>query len=289
MNGRVDRHVLVEYNRKLENIISRKDSQTSTQVIDILNILQNLQIDPLLIRNAKIILTINNLRRTLEDRHVIDLSKKLLISWKNAVMAENTEIRDFLMNGWTERTENVGRKLKYKDQLRMIITRGTNDENRIKSREFLSKALMSENSPNEDLLKIAKIGVEIENFIFLEFKNTDNKYKTRIRSRISNLGDDNNPKLREQVLKGRISPEEVAKMSSEELASDRMKQLRSRFSKEALSENILPEVYGTTSDLLKCPECKKNTCSYNQVQIERADEPMTTFCLCISCGHRWRF
>lgn len=51
--------------------------------------------------------------------------------------------------------------------------------------------------------------------IFLEFKNTDMKYKNKIRSRILNLKDSRNPKLRENVLLGLIEAERLAKMTPE--------------------------------------------------------------------------
>lgn len=51
--------------------------------------------------------------------------------------------------------------------------------------------------------------------IHLEFKNTDQKYKARIRSRVANLKDKKNPKLKEGVIMGLIPPERIANMSAE--------------------------------------------------------------------------
>ena len=51
--------------------------------------------------------------------------------------------------------------------------------------------------------------------IFEEFKNTDYKYKNRIRSRVANLKDSKNPALKENVLRGLIPPESIAKMTAE--------------------------------------------------------------------------
>lgn len=51
--------------------------------------------------------------------------------------------------------------------------------------------------------------------IFLELKNTDMKYKNRVRSRISNLKDAKNPNLRRNVLCGNVSPERISKMTAE--------------------------------------------------------------------------
>ena len=51
--------------------------------------------------------------------------------------------------------------------------------------------------------------------IFNEFKNTDSKYKNRVRSRVANLKDQRNPQLRQNVLIGLISPERIAGMTAE--------------------------------------------------------------------------
>ena len=37
-----------------------------------------------------------------------------------------------------------------------------------------------------------------------------------------------------------------------------------------------------------CPKCGAHRAYYQQLQIRSADEPMTTFYRCVSCGHNWR-
>lgn len=37
-----------------------------------------------------------------------------------------------------------------------------------------------------------------------------------------------------------------------------------------------------------CKRCKNNECSYYELQTRSADEPMTTFVQCLTCGHQWR-
>jgi len=51
--------------------------------------------------------------------------------------------------------------------------------------------------------------------IFQEFKDTNAKYKQRIRSRVSNLRDAKNPLLKLKVLSGQISPDKFATMPTE--------------------------------------------------------------------------
>ena len=46
-------------------------------------------------------------------------------------------------------------------------------------------------------------------------RSTNNKYKTRIRSRVSNLGDLKNPGLKQNVLSGGISIERISTMPTD--------------------------------------------------------------------------
>ena len=44
---------------------------------------------------------------------------------------------------------------------------------------------------------------------------------------------------------------------------------------------------GTTTKLLKCGKCKKNNCTFFEMQTRSADEPMTVFVTCNECGNRY--
>ncbi|XP_075539859.1 transcription elongation factor S-II-like [Dermacentor variabilis] len=157
---------------------------------------------------------------------------------------------------------------------------------RLKCRELLSSALKCEDMPED--CDVDGQAAKIEESIYNEFGDTNNKYKNRVRSRVSNLKDSKNPALRLNVLHGAIEPECIARMTAEEMASDDMKQLRQRLTKEAINDHQMATTGGTKTDLLKCGKCRKNNCTYNQVQTRSADEPMTTFCFCNECGHRWK-
>ena len=64
----------------------------------------------------------------------------------------------------------------------------------------------------------------IEDKIFEKNKQTNPKYKAQVRSRVFNLKDKKNPSLRENVLCGTIKPEKLAIMTSEEMASDEVRE-----------------------------------------------------------------
>lgn len=38
----------------------------------------------------------------------------------------------------------------------------------------------------------------------------------------------------------------------------------------------------------RCPKCRDNQCDFYEMQTRSADEGMTMFITCLTCGHRWR-
>ncbi|KFZ57303.1 Transcription elongation factor A protein 2, partial [Podiceps cristatus] len=149
----------------------------------------------------------------------------------------------------------------------------TCDAVRNKCREMLTTALQAD----DDYIAIGAdcehIAAQIEEYIltvrgFLEglhVKNTDMKYKNRVRSRISNLKDSKNPELKKNVLCGAITPEQIAVMTSEEMASNELKEIRKAMTKEAIREHQMAKTGGTQTDLFTCGKCKKKNCTYTQV------------------------
>lgn len=54
-----------------------------------------------------------------------------------------------------------------------------------------------------------------------------------------------------------------------------------------MEQKYFPKVEANT-DSFQCNKCKNNKCSYYQAQTRSADEPMTTFVTCLTCGARWK-
>lgn len=168
----------------------------------------------------------------------------------------------------------------------------TTSEVRLKCRQLLTEALrkpLAKELMQEPFLEEEILAGRIEECIYQEFKQTDMKYKNRVRSRVSNLGDPKNPYLRLNVLRGDLAPEKIAKMTADEMASDELKKEREKYTKEAINDHQMTLTSGTKTSEIKCPACKKYNVTYNQVQTRSADEPMTTFCYCNECGKRWKF
>lgn len=62
---------------------------------------------------------------------------------------------------------------------------------------------------------------------------------------------------------------------------------RRKWLEEAYPKHIKALDDGVES-ILKCGKCKQHKVDYYQKQTRGADEPMTCFCTCLNCGHRWR-
>lgn len=163
------------------------------------------------------------------------------------------------------------------------------DAVRIKCRELLESSIKADGEYPEGCSPPFELAEELEDSIFSEFRETNMRYKNRIRSRVANLKDTKNPALRTNFISGAITAQKLAKMTPEEMASDEMRKLRDKFVKEAINDAQLATVQGTETDMLKCGKCRQKKCTYNQIQTRSADEPMTTFVLCTNCGNRWKF
>lgn len=255
----------------------------------------------------------NELRKCSKDEEVITLSKTLIKNWKkcltptakettstsNANSSKSSLKASSVSSNSNSSSKKSDSKKEDKDKDRgngnkiqasfPSSSNSMTDAVRLKCREMLSNAIKMEGETPEGCQSPAELAEELEDAIFAEFKNTDMRYKNRVRSRVANLKDSKNPTLRTNYMSGAVTAQKLAKMTPEEMASDEMKKLRDKFVKEAINDAQLATVQGTETDLLKCGKCKKRNCTYNQIQTRSADEPMTTFVLCNACGHRWKF
>lgn len=140
-------------------------------------------------------------------------------------------------------------------------------------------------APN-DILQLAK---SLEQEVFLSFRRKiDAGYKRRIQSLFLNLKDKSNPTLRKRVVAGEISTARLATMSSSEMASEERKAQDEAIQQENIRKAMVSKAPRSISDQLTCVKCGQKKVTYTQAQTRSADEPMTTFCACESCGHLWK-
>lgn len=150
----------------------------------------------------------------------------------------------------------------------------------------------------DEILHNEKSSINLEkgifNFALNEAKNRkvvkkwDNPYFVqiyvdRLRSILNNL---TNPVLLEQISSGAIKSQTVAFMTHQEMRPEKWDELITAKSKR--DENKFENNLEAATDTFTCRKCKSNKCTYMQLQLRSADEPMTTFVTCLSCGNRWR-
>jgi len=119
-------------------------------------------------------------------------------------------------------------------------------------------------------------------------KKWDNQYFVqiyidRLRSIYINL---KNPEILEQIKSESIQAHTVAFMTHQEMRPDKWKEL--------IDQKIIKDKYKfennveASTDTFTCRKCKGNKCTFYNLQTRSADESMTCFVQCISCGNRWK-
>ncbi|XP_047457513.1 transcription elongation factor A protein 2 [Mugil cephalus] len=300
--------------KKLDKMVHKKNTDGA---LDLLRELKNMKMSLETLQSTRVGMSVNAVRKQSSDEEVQTLAKTLIKAWKKLLDGSEGKSEEKKKNeGSPVRSSSTSKDSEGSDKSCKKSTETptppstpttpttptlpprvttfppapvTTDNVRNKCRELLVAALQTDDDHKTIGVDCDHLAAQIEEQIFQEFKSTDMKYKTRLRSRISNLKDQKNPDLRRNVLCGNISPQRIACMTAEEMASAELKQIREALTKESIREHQLSKVGGTETDMFICNKCHGKSCTYTQVQTRSADEPMTTFVLCNSCGNRWKF
>ncbi|XP_020893810.1 transcription elongation factor A protein 1 [Exaiptasia diaphana] len=290
--------------KQLEKIVGQdKGAMDPVAARDLLKKLKDLPITLECLQKTRIGMSVNTLRKKSDNGDVQTMAKSLIKSWKKLLPEKSSEKDSKQDNNKPPSNEKSSRStspaLSTKSDssetssLEKKITSFppatvTKDSVRDKCREMIQNSL-NVTEGFEAIMSAEEAASRCENCIFEEFKDTNVKYKQRIRSRVNNLRDPKNPMLKVRLLGGEITPERFATMSSEEMACDELKKLRQEFTKEGIKEAQMAKNAGTETSLFKCGKCGQRKTTYNQLQTRSADEPMTTFVYCMNCGNRWKF
>lgn len=136
---------------------------------------------------------------------------------------------------------------------------------------------------------ILTCAMAVETAAFSAFgPETNDAYKSKIRSLFQNLKNKSNLALRVRVLNGDIPPDRFVRMTHEELKSAERRAEDEKLATENMREAMVPQAERSVSSSLQCGKCGQRKVSYSQAQTRSADEPMTTFCECTVCGKRWK-
>ena len=119
----------------------------------------------------------------------------------------------------------------------------------------------------------------------------ENDYMKHLRTRILLLKDKNNPNLKVSVFLGTQSIEDFAQKPVDELNSEEQKKKReagAEWTAKAMDTGFMMNNMDAKDSEFTCNKCGKKKIMTSQKQMRSADEPMTTFLFCITCGNRWK-
>ncbi|KAL1813896.1 hypothetical protein ACET3Z_023961 [Daucus carota] len=170
------------------------------------------------------------------------------------------------------------------------------DPLRDKVRELLSEALLKVSGEvGEELREEAdasdpyRVAVSLESAMYEKWGKSNGAQKFKYRSIMFNIKDSQNPDFRRKILLGHVKPDQVLLMTPEEMASDERQRQNKEIKDKALFDCERGGARQASTDQFKCGRCKKNECTYYQMQTRSADEPMTTYVTCVNCDNRWKF
>lgn len=108
-------------------------------------------------------------------------------------------------------------------------------------------------------------------------------YKDRLRSIHANLGA---PDVAARIAAGRLTAQELAFATHQDMAPDVWRPMIDAKLKRDASKYVNDTCANT--DMFTCGKCKSTSCFYYEQQTRSADEPMTMFVSCLSCGKNWK-
>ncbi|KAI5847328.1 transcription factor S-II, central domain-containing protein [Morchella snyderi] len=261
-----------------------------------------------LLRDTKVGMAVNKLRMN-PDKTVSELAKEIVAKWKKDVHSKTKpgSTSDVKKERNSTASPTTGsnpmsppkpsgkkpdsnskvdpsKRNKTTDKITWTIT---SDQVRNNCIGAMYDALVHESDASSD--HIFNLAKAVETSVFSNNKSkTDQPYRRRMQVLFLNLKDTKN-NLRIRVVSGEITPERLATMETSEMASAERRKQDQQIIAQNEKDSMMPKSEKSISDQLTCGKCGKKRVSYTQAQTRSADEPMTTFCTCELCGHRWKF
>lgn len=93
--------------------------------------------------------------------------------------------------------------------------------------------------------------------------------------------------LLDKINSAEYSLEQLSCMTDEDINKEYYSDIHRKKS-ELYQKELNGNTPQATTDLFECRKCKKRECVYYELQTRSADEPMTKFIKCCSCGFQWR-
>lgn len=115
------------------------------------------------------------------------------------------------------------------------------------------------------------------------------RYTTRALSLQFNLTHARNPGLRDRVLARKVPLKQLVDMKPQEMFPELWEPVYQRVAERQLRRMAASTSAETAPDgSYVCARCKSAKTVYTAMQTRSADEPMTIFVSCLSCGKNWK-
>ncbi|KAF2217991.1 hypothetical protein CERZMDRAFT_80623 [Cercospora zeae-maydis SCOH1-5] len=291
-------------------IVKAADSgDPASTVLDLLKPLENFRATEDLLRQSKIGIAITKLRQN-KDPKVAETASKLVNRWKQEVSQKKKkpgsdspappsrngtgasatgspapQVKSETKGEQRKSTVDPAKRNTTSDRIDFSVTGDKTRDGCLKLM-YDGLAFMSEESPDA----VFSVARKVEVAAFEHFRSeTNNEYKQKMRSLFQNLKFKDNQLLRRDVFTQKIEPKKFVTMTSEELKSEDRRKEDEALEKENMSKAMTAQEAKAISTTMTCGRCKESKVSYSQAQTRSADEPLTTFCECTVCGHRWKF
>lgn len=117
---------------------------------------------------------------------------------------------------------------------------------------------------------------------------TRTEYFETFKAKYLNLKEPGNTWLTSAVYAGHIPVANFVRMTADEMKSQKLKEYDDEVLKRSILDSTVQRLQAET-DMFFCTRCRQKKCVYRQLQTRSADEPMTTYVHCVTCGNKWKF
>ncbi|EMS15777.1 transcription elongation factor S-II, putative [Entamoeba histolytica HM-3:IMSS] len=121
----------------------------------------------------------------------------------------------------------------------------------------------------------------------VKYKEDNEKFNFHLRQILAGLR--KNKKLVDNLCSKKVTPNELIEMSPDDMADEAVKEIKERIikdeedKKKPIDISKIPD-----NNEFKCGKCGSRKIQETLAQTRSADEPMTRFLTCASCGFFWK-